>query len=380
MTEETRNRRKSLLLPIVMMTAFALLLVPGYGAASTPHPQDDNSHPSPYVWTQGQIMVQFNGESPSFHVSALNDSKIGLSVSVQGVGEVNSAGNLVAYAPFSGEGTQWNLSWTNVSSGLVVNLTGTVPVGPASGPWNAFQLPEELYNGNTGTANVVLTFHLTNSSGPQGWFVKFDLSVQGWPWASSSDVLGMAMGVDAQSETHVGSGEGGDNVTEGANSTGAPVATLTWAKSANVTYSSGTTSTANVTSQIPASEDGASSGVRLLFAGVTGGYSQLFYDPSIWLNSAAFHGSGGLVAFLLTTDGMIALVGGMAVVLVAAGVALRNRKQRPSLELSGALPLCPKCGRAMSVSTGQGVRILQCEVHRHLEALPASHLNAPATA
>lgn len=347
------------MIPLLCLTVLTLSFASGHALGAAPRPLDDNSHPSPFAWTQGQIEVQFNGESPSFHVVALNDSRIGLSVDVQGVAEVNHSGGLVAYAPFSSEGTQWNLSWTNVSGGLLVNLTGSVPVYAMQGTWNASELPEE-FNNPLGNAAVVLTFHLQNSSGASGWTVKFDLSVQGWPWTSPSDQLGASISVEAESESHVSNGASGDNVTEGENSTGVPVATLSWGNSANVTYPSGATQVANVSATTHFTDDGTSSSVHLLFGGVAGGYSSLFYDPSVWLNALAFHGQGGLLAWALTPLGLGAILVGVAVVLVLTLTALKLRRQKPAMELSGTLPHCARCGGALTVSMGSGVRILKC--------------------
>lgn len=367
-----KTLRMRTLLPIFLVAMLSVWAVPGHAQGAAVTPLDDNSHPSPFVWTQGPIKVVFDGESPSFHVLSLNDSRVGLSVSVQGIAEVNRSGGLVAYAPFSSEGSRWNLSWTNVSGGLLVNLTGSVPASLTQGSFNASGLPEELGN-PIGMASIVLTFHLHNSSGPAGWTVKFDLSVNGWPWVSPSDELGTSLDVEAESATHVATNASDDGVTEGENASGAPVASLTWGNSATVTYPSGASRQANVSAHTLSSDNGVSSGVRLLFTGVAGGYDALFYDPSVWLNAMAFQAGGGVIAWLLSPEGLVVMALGSAVVLILAAVAMRARSQRPTVELGGLLPHCPHCGRPMTVTIGQGVRILRCDV---CNAHPASGLGA----
>lgn len=349
-------------LVLTALLALGLLSVTGMArAGGTQLPADDNSHPSPFVWTNGNVAVTFEGESPSFHIASVHQARVNVSVSVTGLGEVNPQGQRVAYAPFSGEGVAWNLSWTNVSGGLMVNLTGSPTVFTASGPWNGSGLPEEGgFGSGLGGAGVVLTFHLFNAGNASAWKVKFDLTASHWPWISNSDSLGVVMAVQAEQETQLTTPVDDSNVTEREPSNGIPVASLTWAPTATVTYASGQTAVANVTANTSISGEGSSSSVHLLFGGVNGGYTSLFYDPAVWMNPGAFSSGSSLVAWLVTPLAIAVITAGAVLVLTLGMVALKIRRRAPSSELSGALPTCPACGSPLSVETGSGVRILSC--------------------
>ncbi len=337
----------------------------------TVHPADD-SHPSPFVWSNGVISLRFGGEQPAFYVSSLQSGQTNVSVSVVALAEVNASTQVVALAPLNEAEHPWTLGWSNVSGGgVVVTLNVSAPVFAADGAWNSTSLPSPS-DPPLGNAPVRLTFHLSPSTGTSAWSVKFDLGAQGWPWVSSGDGLGLALRVQAVSSTEISPDPGHDGVTEGESGNGTPVASLTWGPNATVTYPSGSTANALVSAQVQVSQDQQSSDARLLFTGVAGGYGSIYYDPTVTLNAHAFPGAGP-VAWLLSTDGLLALIVGTVLVAVLAASAWKARSEqpsepqlassRPALPSSGSrgLGLCRRCGGPLHIPVGPGVRILSCE-------------------
>lgn len=291
-------------------------------------------HPAPFTWTNGKVALTFSGESPTFHVSSLAANRSNVSVSVLGLAEVAANGTVVAVGSFSQENIRWNLTWGNESGGVQVNLTGSVPVGTAFGPWNASELPEQDGSG-LGSVAVRLVFHLTNgtnSSSP--WTVKFDIGANGWPWVAATDQIGVVLSLHTVGSSSLQ--QGSDDVEEHANVTGSLVATLTWGPTASVTYANGSSATAAVSSGISVSSDDQETHVRLLFGGVAGGYESLYYDPSVTLNPAAvFPGNpgggigGGPFGLFGTTGALVGVGAGVAVIGALAWVVYRRGSADP---------------------------------------------------
>lgn len=336
------------------LTALLLLsvtvLVMGSAGASTPTgsvgthgllPLDggvNSPHPSPFTWTNGKVALTLAGESPTFSVASLSANRTNVSVSALGVAEVAPNGTVVAVGSFSSGNFGWNLSWNNVSGGGVqVNLTGSVPVGSAFGPWNASELPEQD-GGGLGASTVRLVFHLTNgTSTVSPWTVKFDLGVAGWPWVNAADSLGVVLSLHTVGSSSLQ--QGSDNVEEHANATGSLVATLTWGSTASATYASGTNATSTVSSGTFVSSDDQETQVSLLFGGVRGGYTSLYYDPSVTLNPAATFVGGsnpgaGLFGLLGTTGGLVGATAGIAVVGLLGWAAFRRGSADPRNRLT----------------------------------------------
>lgn len=326
----------------ILLLLGSLVLVPpatatspsALGAAGGAHALDGGSdqtaHPSPFTWTNGNIALMFAGETPTFFVSSLSVNRTNVSVSVTGLAEVSPNGSIVAVGSFSQEGVGWNLSWTNVSNGVQVNLTGSVPVGPASGTWNQSEFPEQE-GGGLGNAAVRLIFHLTSTANTSAaWKVKFDLGLAGWPWVSGTDHIGLVLSLHTVGSTSLEPGS--DDVEEHANATGSLVATLTWAPTAMVTYANGTDANATVTSGTSLSTDEAETHVRLLFGGVAGGYHSLYYDPSVSLNPGAVFTpalGGSLPVWLGSTGAAIGIAAGLVIVGALVWVAYRGGGVNP---------------------------------------------------
>lgn len=359
-------------LAIGLALSFLLVGPASFAAATGPSSPADGSHPSLYSWTNGVVSLGFGGEEPSFWISSVQDGRVNVSVSALALAEVNPSGEVVAIASLTQTTSAWALNGSQVGSGVEVVLSGSAEVSTAHFAWNVSELPEPP-EGGFGPVSVTLTFHLVPSSSSSAWSVKFDVAEQGWPWVSSVDHLGLALKVQAASATEIEPGSSGDGVTEGSNSTGTPVASLTWGPTANVTTTGGATAEAQVLSTVVASGDQQSSGVRLLFGGVAGGYASLLYDPTVVLHAGAFS-APLLVAWLFTPEVLGALLVGTLLVALLAGAAWKARAHPSEDHLASARPLlpvpkgeasalhCRRCGARLQVPAGAGVRVLTCLV------------------
>ncbi len=370
---QTRPRSALHLRTTLLATALVASLAlfsPLAAAGTTYHPAQDSEHPAALTWSNGVINLTFGGEEPSFYVSSTQDGRVNVSVQANALAEVAPNGNVVALAALTEATSAWTHNWSATSNGVEVNLSGSVPVGPVSVPWNSSELPDSS-EGTMGSVAVVLTFHLFQSSSGSPWSVKFDVSAHGWPWASVNDSLGLGLRVQAADATEIESSSGADGITEGSNATGSPVANLTWAPTATVTTASGSTATATVVPSVLVSDDHQNSEVHLLFSGVQGGYSALFYDPTISLHSGAFSRSSPM-AWLFTPEVLGAIVGGTILVALLAATAWKARSEPSTDQLSPSTPawsgrvtthdplLCHRCGSRLRIPRGDGVRILTC--------------------
>lgn len=301
------------------------------GSAPLDGEENQTTHPSPFTWSNGEVSLTFAGETPTFYVSSSTINRTNISVGVRGLAEVTPVGSIDAIAPFSQEGIGWNLTWTNTSTGVQVNLTGAVPVGAASGNWSSSEWPEEE-GGSLGAVPIRLTFHLTDRGNASSqWAVKFDLGVHGWPWVSRSDSLGLVLVSHAVGATSFEHGSD-DGVGEYANATGSLVATLSWGPSAQVTYANGKSANATVLSNSSFASDDSETQVRLLFAGAAGGYSSLFYDPTVTVNPSALFArppSAALPIWMGSTGALIGLAVGVGVVGSLVWIAYRGGAANP---------------------------------------------------
>lgn len=337
-----------------MVLVLMLAAVPGIGPAGAapvptgglgihgPRPSDDGGnpppHPAPFTWTDGAVDLTLAGATPSFYVSSPAANRSNVSVTVLGVAEIAPNGTIDAIGGLSSEMIGWSLRWVNSTAGGVqVNLTGSVPVGSAHGFWNASELPE-MDGGILGSSTVRLVFHLANGTGGTSpWTVTFDLGVGGWPWVNGSDRLGVVLGLRAVGAASFR--QGTDNVEENANGTGDLVATLAWGPSASVSYANGTAATAMVSSGASASGYERQTLVRLLFGGVRGLYTSLYYDPSVTLNPAATFvrsvpPGAGPFGWLSTNGGVVGVGAGLAVVAVLGWTAFRRGSAHPRNRLA----------------------------------------------
>ena len=120
------------------------------GSRSLPTDDDNITHPTPFVWSNGRVNLSFAGDLPRFSLlpSSPSSGNPGLTITVMGFAEFAPNGNVDAVAPFLSDGSSWNLSATNTSSGGVeVFLNGSASEAPAAGSWNSSEFPEPSSDG-----------------------------------------------------------------------------------------------------------------------------------------------------------------------------------------------------------------------------------------
>ena len=337
---------------LVLLASFVLLLsvliLPGPVAAhpaaagSRSLPVDDNiTHPTPYLWSNGRLNLSFAGDLPLFSVlpSSPSSGNPGLTIAVLGFAEFATNGSVDAVAPFLSGGSSWNLSATNTSSGGVeVFLNGSASEAPASGSWNSSEFPEPSSDG--GLASVGASVNFTLLPGPAGsaaWSVRFDLALQGWAWTRGSDLLGVGIQL-----TRAGSSawqESSDGIEETLNSTGEPVVHFNWTGVVHAQYPDGLNATGSVSpppSSLPfPSPDAERTLLHLEFSGVPGGYVGMIYDPTVTLVPPS--GSSGRSGEIVPPSSLSDLVGvglGAAFVSVFVTVVRRRRRNLPPPEWS----------------------------------------------
>lgn len=321
---------------LLLVVALSIGASPTTGSGPSPgvpglHPSNVGSspvHPAPFTWTNGRVTLLLAGASPTFFVSAATANSSSISVSVLGIAEVAPNGSAVALGLLPQGSSSWNLSWSATASGVQVNLTASVSVGSAQGAWNSSELPE-VGEGPLGSAAVTVAFHLVNGSASASlWTVTFDLGVTGWPWVSTADALGLVLSVQTVGASTLAGGS--DDVEEIANTTGSPVASLAWASNATATFPTVAGVPATVSSGTSFSTDKQATVVRLLFGGVPGGYTSLFYDPNITLvppGTTVESAGDAFFDWAGTGGGLVGVGGGIAVVGGFAGAAIRRRRR-----------------------------------------------------
>ncbi len=266
------------------------------------------------------------------------------------VAEVNSSGDLDALAipGYHGAGqmtvaySSTEINVTDVITGnvtTVVDLNGTTYAPTDQAPeWTPTQAPGAggptyWSNGadSLGTVTIIVVFHFDNQSGAASKLVKFDVKVNGWPWVSSSDTLGLALGATAEQGTYFAYSSVNDTISQTWDSNGTVAASLKFGPSANATGPSSPVAVSNQVVLMPSGSHPISAVALLMFEG-TGGYSGLVYDP--WIIFGAGTPSvtvppppppavaGGATLPLLA-------VGGIAIGAFALGVLAYRARHKP---------------------------------------------------
>jgi hypothetical protein len=224
---------------------------------------------------------------------------------VVGVAEVTGSSTLDALAVpgYQGSG-QMTVVYTptaiNITDVIVGNVTTVVDLNSTTyapngetPEWTPSEAPGgggASFWGNgphvLGNVTIVVVFHFDNQSGPASNLVKFDVIVEGWPWVSSSDQLGIALEATAEQGTHFAYSSSTDTIAQEWDSNGTVAASLEFGPSANAT---GPPSALQVSDQVGLTPSGPrpTAAVALLTFAGPGGYSGLVYDP--WI----VFGSGG---------------------------------------------------------------------------------------
>ncbi|MCI4322403.1 MAG: hypothetical protein L3K03_00010 [Thermoplasmata archaeon] len=211
-------------------------------------------------------IVELSPGGELVRIASLDDADAGLATVVNGPGEVNLSSTFAANV-------------TNVTGGWVPNDSWA-----GDGPqWN-------ISNASLGATTVNIVFHLTNLSSNASqetrsntsFGVEFDVDVSGWPWASTTDTLGLGFDCLGSIGSHFAFNQSSRTLAESWNSTGRTFASLVFGRSANVSYPPSLVQAANVTEQaglFHAYSNDRRSVVLLNFSGVPGNYSSMEYDP-----------------------------------------------------------------------------------------------------
>ena len=323
----TRTRRavtSSLAIGLVLSTALigssahALAAPPGTAAAI--------ASTSGYLSAaNGDVSVSFPTAAPSFVLTSATNGSARLLQTLQGLAEVNRSGQIVSYAPFLGSGARWNGSSSAGPTFSSIALHGTAAARVASGAWDSSDDASEEGNGSLGTVNVSLVFTLNDSSGPSPTTVGYTLNVSGWPWLHANDSLGVEVVTNASGPAGSWQASGASAIVERSTDSGATLATFAWGTFATARYPDGQQNTSSVGAYHNASTGGQGSLVRLDFGSVSGGYRSLEYDP--WLTLAVPGPLSSIVpAWILSTDGIVAIATGSAVSVALAAVAVYRRR------------------------------------------------------
>ncbi len=327
-----RAGRAKALSVAIAVTLLALLL-PAHAQAASPAAAPASASPWVHssgvggfgVWTNGVVLLVFPTHSPSLSISAVADPRVGTTLRIAGLAEVNATGYFAAFAPFEDNNTIWQLSSSMSAGTLDLTFTTTSPVVSAQGDWEAGDdgSPVSVLGNATFRVNVYL-----NDSAPSTTnSARISVNATGWPWVNNSDALGLDLAMIAAKDTRIASSVGPTNylLQELSNATNASVASLLWAPAATVLYGNGATSSSPVTTFSATSSTGANSTVHLLFGSVAGNYSSLSYDPWIALNLGAFQ-VPPLPAWALDLGGWVTLAVAAGVLVVLAFATTRRRR------------------------------------------------------
>jgi hypothetical protein len=255
-----------------------------------------------------------------------------LSSSLDGIAEIGSTGGVVQYSNMLGNITHVVMVVSNYSNGQIrLGFEAEANVTPASGNWTPGAiLGDEVKQGGPviGPVVVQLVFVLqvapANSSS-----IKLDVGVSDWPWARSTDHLGLLFGAVAEPGAHLAWNQSSQNLTETMNSGGKSFAGLRLGQFASTSWSGGGMSATNVSSDVGYySVDTPLRGACLLvnFTGTNGGYTSLHYDPWIIFTTPA---SPSGASALFDWGIVAAIVAGSAAALLLGVVAFRSRRTAP---------------------------------------------------
>lgn len=285
---------------------------------------------SPNVWDNGRVRLVFPNPFPAFSVQSDQNPNLSSAHVLTGVAELTPSGNVTTYASFGGQYANWGFSSLQGPNATMIWMNATLHVFGASGSWESSDDVSEYSDAN-GTARVVLTFYLNGSSSPDPAAVRFTVNVTKWPWANASDSLGFGFVAVAVAGSRIVPGTVPNSLDEVSVTNHSTLATLSWASNATVRYRAGAGDTSSVGTYQAFAANGTNSTVHLRFGAVSGGYSDLSFDPWIRLNLTAFRAilSPPLPAWVFTTSTLETLGLATVVVVALAAVASRSRSRDP---------------------------------------------------
>jgi hypothetical protein len=250
----------------------------------------------------GNCLGSFEADYRSYDASS-GFTFINSTFTVGPFAEVTSSGTVVALGVpgFDGSGSVTIASSPdeiNVTDTIVGTVTNAIGVNSSTGDPNGATpqwTPTDLagFGGTTtwgagsqvlGTITIQIVFHFDNGSANGTPRVKFDISVGGWPWVSSSDELGLVVESEAfalPGGSHFTYAASTDTISQQWNTNGGTISSLNFGPTADTTGSS--PSVLHVGDQVDLLPSGATptmAGALLTFAGA-GGYPNMTYDPYV---------------------------------------------------------------------------------------------------
>ena len=276
-------------------------------------------------WSNGVVTVAFSSTAPSFSLAALADPTDRVNQTIAGVAEIDTTGAIVAFAAFESPNASWLLTDRSTPAGTDVALNGTVPVINFSGEWESGDTGSPS-NESVGTVNVSFVFLLNASAAVDPWTVEYALNVSGWPWANTSDALGLDVrsSLPTSADRWVANGPSGLAAEHGASH--ARFANYLWNPTAQI-FSGGGQQASPVGSYTNFSGGGSSSLVRLEFGSVVGGYPEVSYDP--WLGLVPVAGPVAQLAALVLNPTSLAILGAGAIGTAVLAIWTRSRRTPP---------------------------------------------------
>jgi hypothetical protein len=266
-------------------------------AQNPPPPPADIWSGGNYTLARGLFATSFLA---SYHWYNSTTGSVGevSSINIAAVAEVTGSGQVVALSAAGVDPTYSSAysppDGTNVTADFSLPVTNAIGLNDDFRPngqtpyWSTEDAPGLATgsttvwgNGNSslGTAALSVRFQFVNGTSPR--FVKFDVSVSGWPWVSPHDSLGLeveSVTEAASQPTYFTYDAASDVFTDWWQSNGTPISGLSFGGSA--TGSGPPTPAVDLSVSDSGGVFGAIACALLTFAG-GGGYANLSYDPWI---------------------------------------------------------------------------------------------------
>jgi hypothetical protein len=265
-------------------------------------------------WGNGIATAVFEPTQPGVTVSAVHgEAGYGLYAGLAGLGEYTTNGRLVTSADFAD--AHWQVTDRSTPYVLEHDYAATLGVGTG------------------GSVAVEVNFSMAAADGPTGLSstgVTYTIAEQGWPWASSSDVLGTLQPLwpNNTSLEHIDLSVQGTTMDCLSNETGTAQEYFDWGGSMVARGPSG--QLAALEPSIELSGNPQYVPLVVLLVGAPGGYSQFSYDPYVGILTSA------APAGLTLSDLVLGLGVAGAGVFLAALVLVNVQRRPPSLELAEA--------------------------------------------
>jgi hypothetical protein len=264
-------------------------------------------------WTNGIVNAEFEPHAPGVTVASVwGEPGYGLYAGLGGLGEYNSSGTLVEAADFSH--ANWAVANDSTRGELALDYSARLPVT----------------RGSAGFAEVEVNFTSGAAGGPPGSTtngVEFTVAVQGWPWQSARDSLGMDFPLWPNNDSleHISTQVSNRTLNCLANDSDTAEEYFGWAAQAEARGANATQ--AALTPQATLQGSPQYLDVVVILSGGLGGYSSLTYDPLVGILG---HPAVGSVP---TTELGISLTVAGGGVALAALVLGRSRRRTSPLEM-----------------------------------------------